>query len=410
MPELLSIPFNKISDQLYMYLCSLYQSGENFPYPLQQGQRGSLFGTAFTSYVAHMLGRTADLPGRQDIAENILALRNPETGLFSDSDIKSEHFLNPSHHSELYVSLQTTSFCYSCLKALNVDINCQMPWLDPLLPKGEISEWLGSLAWGNPWLVSNLDMFLGIFLLNWQSQCPKDEIINAAVDEYFAWHDQNQDNETGFWGDQRSLFNAMAGGYHIYIHYDYANRKIHYLDKIIDSTLQLVARDGLFVYGGGGGSCEDMDAIDILIRCSLRSDHRKDEIKKVLLDSALMLSTGQLSDGGFSWRVQPSMADLFCVSNGADFIKRKTYNFLFKVRHRSHYASIHNYSSLQIYPFKLNQSDTWSSWFRPLALAYIAQRYPDNFSEACEWNAPDWAGLGYDPFLSCPGLKAGVHG
>ena len=398
MTDILNISFERISERLFTYLCSLYQSGARFPYALQKGQRGNLFGTVFVTYVAHMLSKVDELPGCQQIGETLLTFRNPDTGLFTDPDIKPEDYLNLDQHSELYVSLQTTSFCYASLQALDADFDCRMAWLEPLLAAGKLAEWLDELAWSNPWLVSNLDMFIGNFLLAWHKYKPKDERVNSAIDEYFLWHDQKQNSATGFWGDQENLFNAMAGGYHIYIHYDYVNREIKYLDRIIDSTLQLVCRDGLFVYGGGGGSCEDMDAIDILVRCSVRTDYRAAEIKTVLLSAARMLGSGQLPDGGFSWRVQPLLADLFNATNGYNYIKRKGYNLLYKARHRSHYMGEHNYSSLKLYPFKLNHSDTWSSWFRPLALAFIAKRYPESFREVCPWSAPEWPGLGFDPF------------
>jgi hypothetical protein len=392
------VPFKKISDDLFAYLCSLYQPAERFPFPLQRGQRGSLFGTAFATYIAVMLNKDDQLPGRQHIAETLLTLRNPKTGLFTDPDIQPEDFIKPSHHSETYVSLQTTTFCYASLIALGAEVDCRVPWLEPLLQEGRVSAWLGELDWSNPWLVSNLDMFIGIFLLNWQKFSPEDQRINAAINEYFSWHDQNQNSTTGFWGDQNNLFDAMAGGYHIFIHYDYSNREIKYPEKIIDSTLQLVCRDGLFVYGGGGGSCEDMDAIDILVRCSLCTDYRAEELRQVLLDAARMIYSGQRPDGGFSWRVQPLFADLIKFSNGYGYIGRKGYNLLYKAFNRSHYMSKHNYSSLELYPFKIHHADTWSSWFRPLALAFIAKRYPDSFQEKCLWKAPEWPGLGFDPF------------
>ena len=251
MSTLIKAPFGAISDRLFQYLCSLYQQDEPLPYPLQRGQKGSLFGTVFSVYVAHMLGRVSELPGVERISDTILALRNEQTGLFFNPDIKVEDFLKPKQHSELYVTLQTTSFCYSCLNALDVDVDSTVQWLNPLLVDGNLSKWLDGLDWDNPWLVSNLDMFLGIFLLNWNRFYPENKIVDNAVKEYFSWHDDKQDGGTGFWGGQEDLFCAMAGAYHIFIHYDYLKRPIQYLDRVIDSTLSLVSRDGLFVYGGG---------------------------------------------------------------------------------------------------------------------------------------------------------------
>jgi len=60
----LDTPFKKISNRLFSYLCSLYQPAERFPYPLQKGQQGSLFGTSFACYIAAMLGKQNELPGR----------------------------------------------------------------------------------------------------------------------------------------------------------------------------------------------------------------------------------------------------------------------------------------------------------------------------------------------------------
>jgi hypothetical protein len=196
----------------------------------------------------------------------------------------------------------------------------------------------------------------------------------------------------------------MAGAYHILIHYDYAGLTIINEKAIIDSTLSLVCRDGLFVYGGGGGSCEDMDAIDILVRLSLITDYRQAEVKMALLRAANMLSMGQCSDGGFSWRIQPRLTNLFEIkfSSGmtTDLLKGVAGNLIYKVLHRSHYCSTHFYSSLSIYPFKLMESDMWSTWFRSTSLAFIAQRYPDAFKGVCNWRLPFWPGLGYDPFIS----------
>jgi len=180
---------------------------------------------------------------------------------------------------------------------------------------------------------------------------------------------------------------------------DWAELNIPHIERVVDSTLKLICRDGLFVYGGGGGcSCEDMEAVDILIRCSLSTKYREDEIKKSMIHTAAMLSACQSRDGGFSWRIQPKINDFFKTSFDRHFFYGKLYDHFYKALHRSHYKSTYYYSSLNCYPFKINQSDMWSSWFRPLTLVFIAKRYPDEFYEPCTWNCPSWPGLGFDPF------------
>ena len=403
------ISFGSMSDRLFSFVCQLYQPNERFPYPLQKGQKGSLLGTLFASLIAHMLNRVDQLPGREKICQELLNLRNPETGLFVDPDLQSNHLLKPEIHSMLYVTLQSTYFSYACLHALGVSVDRRVCWLSPLLEDGAVANWLNQLDWKNPWLVSNLDMFLGVFLLEWQSYDNTDECVEKAIAAYFNWHDEMQIPQTGFWGKQGDLLNAMAGGYHIYLHYDYCNRPIQYVKNIIDATLQLPCRDGLFVYGGGGGSCEDMDAIDILVRLSLRTSHREDEIRNVLLLASEKLSLGSNNDGGFSWRIQPTFGSFFSkLINLGGFkhsLSGDIYAMAYKIAHNSHYNSTHYYSSLLSYPYKISKSDMWSSWFRPLTLALVAKRYPEHFLSSCDWRLPYWPGLGYEVFRrspSCP--------
>ena len=50
------------------------------------------------------------------------------------------------------------------------------------------------------------------------------------------------------------------------IFYKYFNRKIKFSEKISSSVFQLQMRDGLFHPFGGGGACEDLDAIDVIYK------------------------------------------------------------------------------------------------------------------------------------------------
>ena len=395
------IDIELMGNRIWDYTCSLYQPNERFPYPLQAGQPGSLYGSAFAAFIAHMLGRANELPGRDRIICEIRRIRNIETGLFDDPDVKLSDYLKPDSHSELYVSLQTTYFCISALRSLGCIDELPIDWMHIIGPEKSIYQWLTALDWSNPWLVSNLDMFLGIFLLE-NEKFNDDPMVKSTIADYFRWHNDCQDALTGFWGSQADQLSAMAGAYHIVLHYDYTDTKIGHVKEMIDATLNLVMRDGLFVYGGGGGSCEDMDAIDLLVRLTRLSDYRCEEIRTVLTHAAHMLILGQNSDGGFSWRIQPKFNRMVKGVSLFGFNQRllfsQAYDFLYKFRYRSHYNSIHNYSSLAKYPFKLDVSDLWSCWFRAISIAFILKTYPDDIGLNCHWTFPGWPGLGTHPF------------
>jgi len=394
--------FREMGDKIWEYVNGLYQPGDRFPYPLQEGNKGTLLGTIFASLIAYMLGKEQDLKGMSHIIDEILDIEDTKTGLFKDPDINSNSFLQPEIHSPIYVSLQTTYFCRACLQSLGLKLDHGVSWVLDLLPEGNLEKWLNSLNWKDPWLVSNIDMFTGIFLLEFQQMGLENDNIKDGVKRYFQWHDKNQSGKTGFWGNEDDYLNLMAGGYHIILHYDFYNQKLNHIKQIIDTTLSLPWKDGLFVYGGGGGSCEDMDAIDILVRLSQYDSYRNENIKQTLQNASKMLIIGQNNDGGFGWRIQPTTGRLLNLITNNEFKTQSLigllYSGAFKIMHRSHFNSTFYYSSLATYPFCLNKSDMWSTWFRALSLALIARRYPDLYFEKCNWKFPFWPGLGCDPF------------
>jgi hypothetical protein len=191
----------------------------------------------------------------------------------------------------------------------------------------------------------------------------------------------------------------MAGGYHIFVIYDAINRKIPYLNEAVFATRKLKWADNLYVYGGGGGACEDMDAIDILVRGAEANSTNREATKVELFIVAERLAFGVNKDGGYSWRV--SLPPSWFIH----LTKQKSWNELvgslkalaFKLKNRSHYKSVNLYSSCDVYPFKLNISDTWSTWFRASSLAMIAQTSPEMFKNKCDWFLHERPGLGLDP-------------
>jgi hypothetical protein len=165
----------------------------------------------------------------------------------------------------------------------------------------------------------------------------------------------------------------MAGAFHIYLIYYYLKRPIQYKERIIDSVLSLQWRDGLFVEKGGG-SCEDLDAIDILAKFTTLTNYRREDIKQALLKSLETLVNGQNKDGGYGWKINPNRG----------FLKR-IINF----------NQVSYYSDWRLMPFKTYRSDMWSSWFRPLAIALIVSTYPEEFGSDFEFKFRRLPGLGW---------------
>ncbi|WP_204288282.1 hypothetical protein, partial [Proteus mirabilis] len=132
--------------------------------------------------------------------------------------------------------------------------------------KAYLKSWLENLNWKNPWLVSNNIMFILYFFIYEQENYELENEI--YIQTIIEWLIKNQSNNTGYWdcNNKSSLHNQMAGAFHFLFFFDYLGINIQHKEEIINSTLLIQEYDGLYSYASGGGSCDDLDGIDILCR------------------------------------------------------------------------------------------------------------------------------------------------
>jgi hypothetical protein len=84
--------------------------------------------------------------------------------------------------------------------------------------------------------------------------------------------------------------------------YYYENRPVRAARRLVDSVLSLQQRDGGFADKPGGGACEDVDAIDILVNMYKQHDYARGAIRDALRQTRKLILSQQASDGGFCYR------------------------------------------------------------------------------------------------------------
>jgi hypothetical protein len=135
----------------------------------------------------------------------------------------------------------------------------------------------------------------------------------------------------------------------------------------------------------------DVDAIDILVKCSLITPHRSAEVESALDRAYHGLLNSQSPDGGFcrarhrpippkSWKRRLS------EPLGLDRLLRKPYEPPKEVWH---------YSGWTLMPFDIRESDLWSTWFRSFGLAVISARYPAKYPSSVSWHFRRLPALGW---------------
>lgn len=365
----------------------------------------TLMSSCFALFIRELLGDLQNISEKQkqEWIDYFKCSQDQSTGLFYDSAYNRDDL--KGKHDEEYFLYQNTMFCLSALNALNSKPNYPLFFLDQYKNNEYLLKWLENLNWSNPWLISNNVMYIMYFLVfDLETNNNKGNI--AYIGTIFHYLDSIQDPQTGYWGTNQgsSLFNGMAGAFHFYFFYMYCNRFIQYVDKIIDSTLALQHHDGLFSPAGGGGHCEDLDAIDILVKFSQLSDYRNNDVTSSLNKALYALLENQNSDGGFcyaklyrysllDWKI--SVTHLCREKNIR--LKDKIWLLFVQIGKQVLLPFIKNYqwrySSWRLMSCQINESDMWSTWFRLLAIALIDSRIKND--KQIDWKFRKQAVLGW---------------
>lgn len=328
----------------------------------------------------------------QEWSQYIAKHQSSESGLFLDP-LLDRNDLSKRGHNWQYITWQFTFFSLAALDALEAQANYPLSFVEIFLDSNKIEHWLANRDWSDPWLESNNIMFLISFLIQeWERT--GNLTYSKAAHTILDWLDEYQNPKTGYWDLNRgaSLLNAMAGAFHLYFFYFYLGRPVNYPERIIDSTLALQEPDGLFDQRGGGRACLDMDAIDILVKFSLLTEHRVTEIKEALRHAFEAILMNQNPDGGFCEAKRPplwqkSLKRRVAESVGLDRLLNRSWRGR-PIEHK-------HYSSWDKMRYWVDESDLWSTWSRVYTLALISSRYPDEFIDDINWQFRSSPTLGW---------------
>jgi hypothetical protein len=288
-----------------------------------------------------------------------LLLHRRDDGVFRIPGMRDEDVFKKPDRDETwrYIDFHVTNYTQGAIEALDPSAKPQLafahPWLDPLTLKA----WLADRDLRDPWQEGNNIVNLGgFFLLMRRFAIAPTPRIDEALRIMFDWHDRLQEPATGFWGvgqlsDQRALLHAMAGSMHNFHLWYATGRSLPLQDKAVDYALTQPPRIV--------SACIDVDLVDLLVHAHDLLDHRRADIQdwlRVLLPALLDF---QAADGGFP--------------DELDGVRRQD-------------GWIRGYEEPQ------GLSNTFSTWFRWIAIAMIADLlWPGRW----RWNFRRMVGIGY---------------
>lgn len=377
-------------------------------YKMSASTEATLFSSCFAVFVRELYNDLENISHteRDEWIALIQNCQDRETGLFIDPTLKEEGKFNENLGMAPgwgYTTWQSTTFCISALKALNGSIKHHFNFLYEWKKPDMVTSWLNSLDWKRgTWCNGNLAMFLGICLIM-DYELNNDKKTKEGLDAFFDWHDNFQDPKTGFWGTNcgTPINIGLFGAMHQYLLYYYMDRPLRYMEKIVDNTLLIQQPDGLFSPIGGGGGCEDLDAVDTLVNMYKRFDYRRNDIRKALQRVLVATINSQGADGGFPWAKRYRFGIKDWLRLGLSIRKHKNFRYWYYSCREAVLGQTISWNKPLCplgwtkTPIPIIESYIFPTWFRSLNLALISQVLPENPYAEIDWKFLESPGLGY---------------
>lgn len=218
-------------------------------------------------------------------------------------------------------------------------------FLEPFYDGAALDRWLEGFHFRDRlWSQSNY-----IMNLYSQLQFARDHMdeprAGVAVDRIADWLRHRQNPETGMWHEaplktRAEMNDAIRGAYHYYPLFEYDRAPLPFQERTIDAILPTQNAWGAFAEEDRpAGACEDIDALDPLLRFARRTGHRADEVRLAAERAFIWLLACRHDDGGSA-----SLPENGCPYGGHPLTTSAP-----------------------------GQSNLFATWFRTLTVAYVTQ-------------------------------------
>lgn len=318
----------------------------DFAYKFSNSSDGhTLYGSSYACMLLGMYGEieNSSLQEKQDWLEYFDGFQDVSDGLFRDPALACPAYEGTPEWGDGWGARHLTSQLIISYARLGRTPRHPFKFLDPYYDATYLKNWLDSFDFtANVWAQSNYIMNI-YTLLQYARDFIREERAAPAVQIISHWLAAKQRDDTGMWHeyelhDYPEIGDAIRGAYHFYPIFVYDKSDIAHPEAIIDTVLRSQNSWGGFnPEEVASGACEDIDAIEPLIRASIQSCHRRREVEAAIRRAMVWILACQNGDGGFE-----SIPE-----------------------HAFHYGSHPLTTS------RPSEGSLFSTWFRTLCLAYI---------------------------------------
>jgi hypothetical protein len=291
-----------------------------------------LYGTLSALLLKHLYG--VENSSNQVELEKVVEYQG-EDGLFRDPAIACPLAETEDWWGWRHLTLKALM----TLALYNVPARKELFYLNQFLNKDRFRDYLNSRDWGRRVsFTSNELQNLGV-MLQYARDYQNLQIADSLLEIMYEVIEKNQDPGTGLYGcrfhTSEELMEGVLAGYHFWLLYFYDKRPVPNAKRIIDSVLITQNLAGGFGLSWNSSACEDIDAVDPLVRFSQQTNYRCVEIKGALQRALSAIMQNFNRDGGWVFRRHEAL----------------------KLPHPQMFSGV-------------DESNIFYAWFRTLGLAY----------------------------------------
>ncbi len=267
----------------------------------------TLYGSCYACMLLGMYGQLRGISEshRQGWLAYFDAHQNPKDGLFRDPSLAGPAFEGQAGWGDGWGARHLAVHLVIAYARLGRAPRSPFRFLEPYYDQSHLADWLARFDFSaDVWSQSNYIM--NVYTLLQYARDHMGEFRAAtAIASISQWLLARQRSDTGMWHDYRitgypELGDAIRGAYHFYPLFVYERQPIRYAEAIITTTLRSQNSWGGFnPEECASGACEDIDAIEPLIRACRQTGFRRSDVETSLRRSLVWILACRNRDGGY---------------------------------------------------------------------------------------------------------------
>lgn len=309
-PSFIELKFEDLKRELLEYVQNMEINPYSYKYAASC-EKPCLYASVYAVMIEGLLG-VLNQRSRQDLlawGDYFNTFQNPGDGLYYDPSLECAAYEHIGDWNEGWGKHHLMGHMIIALARLGVLPKYPLRYLEKYYDQKFLLEWMNRFDFGEDiWTASNY--FMNLYTVMQYVRDYMGELrAGVVVKTMTEWIKAKQNPQTGMWHSKpwnamncNQQLNVVRAAYHFYPLYEYEEIPIPHSKNIVEHILPLQNSWGGWTNeNGNAGACEDIDAVEPLIRCAYNCPELCEKIEFAIRRSMIWQLSCRNQDKGFSF-------------------------------------------------------------------------------------------------------------